>query len=86
MLPRRLRVSAKGLLAEDGGDADWGDELDRAARHLAGSQGDDPPLRLAGVVEPIEIRMHFDRETADAIVERLTLLRSGIPPVPEKRN
>jgi hypothetical protein len=48
-----------------------------------------PPLSLDGIPEPITIHMNFDAETVDAILERLSILRSQmLPPLPapKKRN
>jgi hypothetical protein len=48
-----------------------------------------PPLSLDGIPEPITIHMNFDAEMVDAILERLTILRSRmLPPLPAptKRN
>jgi len=61
-------------------EAMWVLSDDRKRVHL------DVPPRLAGVAEPIAIRMHFDQQTVDAIIERLILLRSRMLPVPRKRN
>ncbi len=48
-----------------------------------------PPLRLAGIPEPIHAFMDFDAKTVDAMVERLSILRGQmLPPLPapNKRN
>jgi hypothetical protein len=48
-----------------------------------------PPLPIAGMPEPIKVSMDFDAATVDAILERLTVLRSQMrPPLPApgKRN
>ena len=48
-----------------------------------------PPLSLDGIPEPIVIHMNFDAETVDAMLERLSILRSRmLPPLPAptKRN
>ncbi len=48
-----------------------------------------PPLRLAGMPEPVHAFIEFDAKTVDAILERLTILRSQmLPPLPApaKRN
>jgi hypothetical protein len=48
-----------------------------------------PPLPLAGLAKPIVVLMDFDAGTIDAILERLTVLRSQmLPPLPRpgKRN
>ena len=48
-----------------------------------------PPLRLAGVPEPVTVYMDFDAGTIDAMLERLAVLRSQmLPPLPapHKRN
>ena len=48
-----------------------------------------PPLRLAGMPEPVHAFIKFDAKTVDAILERLTILRSQmLPPLPApaKRN
>jgi hypothetical protein len=36
-----------------------------------------PPLRLAGIPEPIHAFMDFDAKTVDAMVERLSILRGA---------
>jgi hypothetical protein len=42
-----------------------------------------PPLSLDGIPEPIVIHMNFDAETVDAMLERLSILRSRmLPPLP----
>src|SRR5258707_6009627 len=44
-----------------------------------------PPLWLAGMPEPIHAFVEFDAKTVDAIVERLTILRSQrVPPLPAR--
>ena len=44
-----------------------------------------PPLWLAGMPEPIHAFVEFDAKTVDAIVERLTILRSQmLPPLPAR--
>jgi hypothetical protein len=48
-----------------------------------------PPLRIAGMAESLAVFMDFDAQSVDAMIERLTILRSQIlpaPPKPEKRN
>ena len=48
-----------------------------------------PPLSLDGIPEPITIHMNVEAETVDAILERLSILRSQmLPPMPapNKRN
>jgi len=48
-----------------------------------------PPLRLVGFPKPLAIYMDFDAESVDAMLERLTVLRSQmLPPLlaPGKRN
>jgi hypothetical protein len=48
-----------------------------------------PPLSFDGIPEPISIHMNFDAETVDAMLERLSILRSRmLPPLPAptKRN
>ena len=48
-----------------------------------------PPLRLAGMPEPLAVYMDFDAKTVDAMLERLSILRSQmLPPLPapQKRN
>jgi len=48
-----------------------------------------PPLSLDGIPEPVTIHMNFDAGTVDAMLERLTILRSRmLPPLPapNKRN
>jgi hypothetical protein len=48
-----------------------------------------PPLPLDGISEPLTIHMNFDAETVDAILERLSILRSQMRPplpAPTKRN
>jgi hypothetical protein len=42
-----------------------------------------PPLRLAGMSEPVHAFVDFDTETVDEMIERLTILRSQmLPPLP----
>jgi hypothetical protein len=42
-----------------------------------------PPLRLAGMPEPVHAFIEFDVKTVDAMLERLTILRSQmLPPLP----
>jgi hypothetical protein len=42
-----------------------------------------PPLPVAGMPKPIKVMMDFDAATVDAILERLTVLRSQMrPPLP----
>jgi hypothetical protein len=48
-----------------------------------------PPLRIVGFPEPLDVYMDFDAESVDAMLERLTVLRSQmLPPMPApaKRN
>jgi hypothetical protein len=48
-----------------------------------------PPLRLVGMPEPLALYKHFDAKTVDAMLERLSILRSQmLPPLPapQKRN
>jgi hypothetical protein len=48
-----------------------------------------PPLSLDGIPEPVTIHMNFDAETVDAMLERLSILRSRMRPplpAPTKRN
>jgi hypothetical protein len=48
-----------------------------------------PPLCLAGMPEPLAVYMDFDAVTVDAMLERLTVLRSQMLPklpAPGKRN
>jgi hypothetical protein len=48
-----------------------------------------PPLRLTGIPEPLAVYMDFDAVTVDAMLKRLTILRSQmLPPLPpsDKRN
>jgi len=48
-----------------------------------------PPLRLAGMPEPVHAFIEFDAKTVDATIERLTILRNQmLPPLPApaKRN
>jgi hypothetical protein len=48
-----------------------------------------PPLRIAGMPEPLAVYMDFDAKTVDAMLERLSILRSRmLPPLPApgKRN
>jgi hypothetical protein len=48
-----------------------------------------PPLRLVGMPEPLAVYKHFDAKTVDAMLERLSILRSQmLPPLPapQKRN
>jgi hypothetical protein len=48
-----------------------------------------PPLRIEGIPTPLAVYMAFDAVTVDAMLERLTILRSQIlPPLPApgKRN
>jgi len=42
-----------------------------------------PPLRFAGMPEPLAVYMDFDAVTVDAMLERLTILRRQmLPPLP----
>ena len=48
-----------------------------------------PPLQIAGMPEPLDVYMDFDAKTVDAMLERLSVLRSQmLPPLPApgKRN
>jgi len=48
-----------------------------------------PPLRIVGFPKPLDVYMDFDAESVDAMIERLTVLRSQmLPPLPAlgKRN
>jgi hypothetical protein len=48
-----------------------------------------PPMTLAGMPEPINVSIDFDARTIEAILDRLTILRSQMlpaPPTPNKRN
>jgi hypothetical protein len=48
-----------------------------------------PPLRIVGFPKPLDVFMDFDAKSVDAILERLTILRSQmLPPLPApgKRN
>jgi hypothetical protein len=48
-----------------------------------------PPLPIAGMPEPVAVYVDFDAMSVDAMIERLTILRSQMlpaPPKPEKRN
>jgi hypothetical protein len=62
----------------------WTLSADRKAVRLAL-----PPLSLDGIPEPVTIYMNCDAETVDAMLERLSILRSQmLPPLPapNKRN
>jgi len=39
-----------------------------------------PPLRLAGLTEPLSIHLDFDAAMVDDILQRLTVLRSQMLP------
>jgi hypothetical protein len=39
-----------------------------------------PPLRLAGMPEPLTVYMDFDAEAVDAMLERLSISRSQMLP------
>jgi hypothetical protein len=43
-----------------------------------------PLLSLEGMSEPLRIHLEFDAETADAILDRLTVLRSQMLPGPQR--
>lgn len=43
-----------------------------------------PLLSLEGTSEPLRIHLDFDAETADAILDRLTVLRSQMLPGPRR--
>ena len=48
-----------------------------------------PPVTLSGSAEPLELFLDFDAESVDAVIDRLTVLRSHmLPPLPPpwKRN
>jgi hypothetical protein len=46
-----------------------------------------PPLRFAGMPEPLAVYMDFDAVTVDAMLERLTILRGQmLPPLPAPRD
>jgi hypothetical protein len=48
-----------------------------------------PALPIEGMPEPLQVKMDFDAEAVDAIIARLTVLRSQMlpaPPKPAKRN
>jgi hypothetical protein len=42
-----------------------------------------PPLRIVGFPKTLDVFMDFDAESVDAMIERLTVLRSQmLPPLP----
>ena len=42
-----------------------------------------PPLRIVGFPKPLDVFMDFDAQSVDAMIERLTVLRSQmLPPLP----
>jgi hypothetical protein len=43
-----------------------------------------PLLSIDGMLEPLRIHLDFDAETADAILDRLTVLRSQMLPAPQR--
>jgi hypothetical protein len=43
-----------------------------------------PLLSLEGMPEPLRIHLDFDAATADAILDRLTVLRSQMLPEPQR--
>jgi hypothetical protein len=43
-----------------------------------------PLLSVDGMLEPLRIHLDFDAETADAILDRLTVLRSQMLPAPQR--
>jgi hypothetical protein len=43
-----------------------------------------PLLSIEGMAEPLRLHLDFDAETADAILERLTVLRSQMLPAPQR--
>ena len=43
-----------------------------------------PPLPIAGMPEPLRIHLDFDAETVDEILQRLSLLRAKMLPVPRR--
>jgi hypothetical protein len=62
----------------------WTLSADRKTARLAV-----PPLRFEGMPEPLTVYMDFDAVTVDAMVMRLSILRSQmLPPLPAptKRN
>jgi hypothetical protein len=42
-----------------------------------------PPLRIAGMPEPLRIHLDFDAEIVDEIPQRLSVLRSQMLPAPK---
>jgi hypothetical protein len=62
----------------------WTLSVDRKTVRLAV-----PPLRIVGFPKPLDVFMDFDAQSVDAMIERLTVLRSQmLPPLPApgKRN
>lgn len=43
-----------------------------------------PPLPITGMPEPLRIHLDFDAETGDEILQRLSLLRAKMLPVPRR--
>ncbi len=40
-----------------------------------------PPLPIEGLPKPLNIHLDFDRETVEALMERLTTLYARMPPL-----
>jgi hypothetical protein len=43
-----------------------------------------PPLRIAGIHEPLRVHLDFDAEMVEEILQRLTVLRSQMLPAPQR--
>jgi len=43
-----------------------------------------PLLSIDGMAEPLRLHLDFDAETADAILDRLSVLRSQMLPAPQR--
>jgi hypothetical protein len=42
-----------------------------------------PPLPIAGLPEAARFNMHFDADTVDQVIERLSVLRARMLPAPK---
>jgi hypothetical protein len=73
-MARRLEIGARQATM-------WTLSADRKLVRLAV-----PQLRLASMLEPLDVYMDFDAKSVDAMLERLTTLRGQmLPPLPAPR-
>ena len=43
-----------------------------------------PPINLPGVAKPVLVHLYFDAQAVDALLERLSVLRSQMQPAPQR--